>query len=99
MASQLSAPARLGMAAAAVIGVGGDVPPELLSDANSWFPRVLVLRGARDDWYTAKKMGQDYRALRPRADHVQMTEYEGGHEWSADVTRAAEEFIAKVVRP
>ena len=85
--------------AAAVIGVGGDVPPELLSDANSWFPRVLVLRGARDDWYTAKKMGQDYRALRPRADHVQMTEYEGGHEWSADVTRAAEEFIAKVVRP
>jgi predicted esterase len=81
--------------AAGVIAVGGDVPPELLADAKSWFPRVLLMRGARDEWYTAEKMGQDYRALRPRVDDVQRLEYEGGHEWTEDVARAASEFIGR----
>ena len=79
--------------AAGVIGVGGDVPPELLADAQSWFPRVLLMHGARDEWYTAEKMGQDYRALRPRVDDVQTYEYEGGHEWTEEVARAASKFI------
>lgn len=82
--------------AAAVVAVGGDVPPELLSDANSWFPRVRLLRGARDDWYTAEKMAQDYRALRPRVDAVETLEYDAAHEWTADAARAAGEFIQQL---
>ena len=79
--------------AAGVIAVGGDVPPELLNDAKSWFPRVLLMRGTHDEWYTAEKMGKDYRALRPRVDDVRTLEYAGGHEWTADVANAAGEFI------
>ena len=79
--------------AAGVIAVGGDVPPELLGDASSWFPRVLLMRGSGDEWYTAEKQGQDYRALRPRADDVQTLEYDGGHEWTEDVGRAAYNFL------
>ena len=84
--------------AAGVIAVGGDVPPELLADAQSWFPRVLLLRGTRDEWYTAEKMGQDHRALRPRVDDVQTVEYDGAHEWTPEVARAAGEFLT-AVRP
>lgn len=79
--------------ASGVIGVGGDVPPELLADPASWFPRVLLTRGVRDEWYTAEKMGKDYRALRPRVDDVQTFEYQGGHEWTEEVARAAGQFI------
>ena len=79
--------------AAGVVAVGGDVPPELLNDAKSWFPRVLLMRGTHDEWYTAEKMGKDYRALRPRVDDVRTLEYAGGHEWTGDVARAAGEFI------
>jgi predicted esterase len=84
---------------AGVIAVGGDVPPELLTDPASWFPPVLLTRGVRDDWYTAEKMGRDYRALRPRVDSVETLEYEGGHEWNAEVAAAAGRFIARVNGP
>lgn len=84
--------------ASGVIGVGGDVPPELLADSASWFPRVLLTRGTRDEWYTAEKMGKDYRALRPRVDDVQTLEYDGGHEWTEEVARAAGEFLQQITR-
>ena len=80
--------------AAGVFAVGADVPPELLADEKSWFPRVLLARGKTDDWYTEKKLGEDHRALRPRTDEVSTLEYEGGHEWTAEVAVAAARFIA-----
>jgi predicted esterase len=84
--------------ATGVIAVGGDVPPELLADAASWFPRVLLLRGARDEWYTAEKLDQDYRALRPRVDDVQKIEYDAAHEWTDEVSGAAGAFIQSIRR-
>jgi predicted esterase len=84
--------------AAGVFAVGGDVPPELLADAKSWFPRVVLARGSRDDGYTQEKLGKDLQALRPRVDEVSTFEYEGGHEWTADVTRAVGEFIHHLPR-
>jgi len=84
---------------AGVIAVGGDVPPELFADANSWFPRVLLLRGLRDEWYTQDKMSKDYRALRPRVDAVETLEYDGGHEWTPEVSRAASHFLQQVPVP
>ena len=51
--------------AAGVIGIGGDVPPELLADAGATFPYVLLARGARDEWLTAQKFRADLNALRP----------------------------------
>ena len=78
---------------AGVIAVGADVPPELLADAQSWFPRVLLMRGVRDESYSPETFGQDYRALRPRVDDVRQLEYEGGHEWTPEVSQAAGAFL------
>ena len=55
--------------AAGIVAVGGDIPPELLADARVEFPRVLLLRGARDDWYTETKLSADVRA-RPARCHA-----------------------------
>ena len=85
--------------AAGVFAVGGDVPPELLADAKSWFPRVLLARGKTDEWYTEKKLGEDYRALRPRTDDVVTLEYEGGHEWTTEVAVARGSFLGGPAGP
>ena len=54
------------------------------------------MRGARDDWYSAEKLAQDYRALRPRVDDVQTLEYDGGHEWTPEVAAVAGRFLEGV---
>ena len=79
--------------AAAIIAVGGDVPPELLADSALDFPPALVVRGDRDDWYTAEKVEADAAALRARGAAVETVVHPGGHEWTADVAAAASRFI------
>jgi len=89
--------AVLGRAGASgVIAVGGDIPPELLagSASASPFPRVLLIRGATDDWYTAKKLDADMSALRARGQEPEAFTHDGGHEWTADVAMAAGDFLA-----
>jgi len=89
--------AVLGRAGASgVIAVGGDIPPELLagSASASPFPRVLLIRGATDDWYTAKKLDADMSALRARGEEPEAFTHDGGHEWTADVAMAAGDFLA-----
>ena len=80
--------------ASAVIAVGGDVPPELLADAQSRFPRTLLARGASDDWYTADKLEKDVSALRARGDDPETLTYEGGHLWTAEVSAAVGRVLA-----
>jgi predicted esterase len=82
--------------AAGVIGVGGDVPPELLADAGTAFPPVLLMRGSREDWYTDAKMHADAEALRARHVPVTPVVYDGGHEWSPDVSAAVGRFLLAV---
>ena len=78
-----------------VIAVGGDIPPELLAgSASASFPRVLLIRGATDDWYTAKKQDADMSALRARGEEPEAFTHDGGHEWTADVAMAAGDFLA-----
>ena len=79
-----------------VIAVGGDIPPELLagSASASPFPRVLLIHGATDDWYTAKKLDADMSALRARGEEPEAFTHDGGHEWTADVAMAAGDFLA-----
>jgi predicted esterase len=82
-------------AAAGVIAVGGDIPPELLSDPRASFPPVFLLRGARDEWFTAQKLRADLNALSARspAPRVRALEFDGGHEWHDSVAEAAGEFL------
>lgn len=83
-------------AAAGIIAVGGDVPPELLLDPQATFPFVLLARGVRDEWLTAEKFRADLNALAARPARVRALEFDGGHEWNDAVTFAACEFLESV---
>ena len=45
------------------------------------FPRVLLARGSRDEWYVDEQMRADELALKTRGTHVQTLTFDGGHEW------------------
>ena len=80
--------------AAAVIGVGGDSPPELLQDSSSKFPRVLLARGERDEWYTVGKFDADVAALTARGVALAPVVFDGAHEWNGAVASAVDRFLA-----
>lgn len=82
--------------AAAVIAVGGDVPPELLQESSSTFPRVLLVRGERDEWYTEAKLEADVSALTARAEALQAITYDGAHDWNAAVATAIGEYLSSL---
>jgi predicted esterase len=81
--------------AAGVIGVGGDVPPELLADTGTTFPPVMLMRGHREEWYTDAKMQADVEALRARAVDVSPIVCDGGHEWTHATSAAAGEWLGE----
>ena len=81
--------------AAGIVGVGGDVPPELLADPLVEFPRVLLLRGARDEWYSEEKLSADVAALDRRGVRHTAHVYDGAHEWTADVAAQIAAFMAE----
>jgi len=76
-----------------VIAVCGDVPPELDAPSLARIPAVLVCRGSRDEWYTQTKFDDDVGRLRAAGARVTPVEFDGGHEWSGEVLRAAAVFL------
>ena len=82
--------------AAGVIAVGGDVPPELLTDTDAGFPPVLLVRGTRDEWYTQAKLDADVAALTARGVVTESLVFDGGHEWPAAASEAAAGFASKL---
>lgn len=82
--------------AKAVIAVGGDVPPELLRDASAQFPAVLLLRGEQDETYPQSKLDADFVALSARRVKVSTATFEGAHEWTAEASFAAGQFITDI---
>jgi predicted esterase len=84
--------------AAAVIAVGGDVPPELDRNALSRVPAALLGRGVRDEWYSPEKWTSDQRRLRDAGTHLRAVSFEGGHEWSKAISAAAEDFLESISR-
>jgi predicted esterase len=79
-----------------VIAVGGDVPPELDAGALGRLARVLICRGTRDEWYTTAKFDADIGRLRAAGAAVTPLAFDGGHEWSDPVVRAAAAFLEAV---
>lgn len=84
--------------AAAIVAVGGDVPPELLSDLSRRFPPVLFARGARDEWLTESKFHKDVSALNARGVSVETVVYDGAHEWNGAVADAIDAFLSTISR-
>jgi predicted esterase len=77
----------------AVIAVGGDIPPEIDSRALGRVSAALVCRGSSDEWYSPSKFTDDLRRLQASGIEVRPLEFQGGHEWSADVSAAAAVFL------
>lgn len=78
---------------AGAIAAGGDVPPEIGAAALATVRTALVCRGSRDEWYTSAKFDADLRRLREARLRVEPLEFDGGHDWSADVVQAADAFL------
>jgi predicted esterase len=86
--------ALLGVARArAIAAVGGDVPPELLTDTALQFPPILFTRGARDEWLTQERFDRDVAALSARAVGLTTKVYDGAHEWNGEVSQAIGGFL------
>src|SRR4029079_6945075 len=66
VAMAFRAAAKLRTPVAGVIACGGDVPPEIESNAFSRIPAVLLGRGLRDEWYTSAKLTADENPVRAR---------------------------------
>jgi predicted esterase len=79
-----------------VIAAGGDVPPELLAGRASIFPRVLLIRGEEDGWYTSEKLEADVAALRARGVDVSRRVVSGAHEWNEHAAAAAGAFLERL---
>jgi predicted esterase len=74
--------------AVGIVSVGSDVPPELLADASTRYPRVLLARAAGDEWYGHATHETDAAVLRARGVDVESVTYTGGHEWTEELSAA-----------
>lgn len=72
-----------------LVAVGGDVPPELTGEALARLRIAIVARGTTDDWYSSAKWNADRSRLQAAGLDVRAVEFDGGHEWHADVNREA----------
>jgi predicted esterase len=78
---------------AGVIAVGADVPPEIAPAELQRLPAALIARGTSDEWYTKERFAKDAQLLRNASVTVGALEFNGGHEWSAEVVEAAAKFL------
>jgi predicted esterase len=85
--------ALLGDGGSAIVAIGGDVPPELIADESRRFPRVLLARGAHDEWLTQSRFDLDVAALTARGAPLTPLVYDGAHEWNAAVSQAIGDFL------
>jgi predicted esterase len=80
-------------AAAGVIALGGDVPPELGDEALSRIRRVLVGWGVRDPFYTREKRERDEIRLRGAGADVMTAELDAEHAWTDAFVETAVRWI------
>ena len=68
--------------------VGGDTPPELRDGGAQRWPRVVMLTGESDAWYTPARLASDAALVRAAGAEVHEQVFAGGHEWSDAVVAA-----------
>lgn len=76
-----------------VLAAGGDVPPEIDAASLSRIGAAVMCHGTRDEFYTANKFAADIARLNAAGVDTRPVEFDGGHEWSADVLSAAAAFL------
>lgn len=83
-------------AAAGVIVLAADVPPDVVERRAVPLPPVLLGRGTRDDWYAEQKEAADRAALARIDARVDVCVFDGGHEWTDAFRDAAAAFLRRV---
>ncbi len=85
-------------AAAGIIALAGDIPPELQGGdpGRQPWPRVLIGVGDREEWYSPDKVEHDCAFLDSQGIHHAVIRFAGGHEWVDDFRAAAGEFLSDV---
>lgn len=87
---------RTGMAAgtacAGIIVLGGDVPPDVATEAGR-LPPVLIGRGRDDTFYTAEQLAADRGRLAAAGVSHAVCEFDGGHEWADVFVEAAASWL------
>jgi predicted esterase len=81
---------------AAVIALGGDIPPDVSDSALGRLRGVLIGHGSHDQWYTAAKVAADVERLgRANARFEQVT-LDAPHEWTDAFSAAAGALLMRV---
>jgi predicted esterase len=78
-----------------VIALGADVPPELDRASLARLGAVLHGRGERDELYSAAVADADVSRLRDARVEVQSILLDAAHEWTADFSMHAGEFLRR----
>jgi predicted esterase len=80
----------------AVVALGGDVPPELAPAELARLRGVLLGRGIRDEWYSSSKAEEDHQKLRAAGVAVELVTMNAAHEWTAEFSVAAGDFLRRL---
>jgi predicted esterase len=79
--------------AAAVIAIGGDVPPDVRDVPAERWPKVMIAAGAKDAWYNAEKVSADEAFLTRHGVTHEIHRSPAGHEITDEMLASAARFI------
>lgn len=82
--------------AAAVVALGGDVPPELTGANLRRIPRAIIGRGTADHWYLQEPWQADVARVRGAGVDVDEVAFDGGHDWAPAFSEAVGGFLSRV---
>jgi predicted esterase len=85
--------------AAAVVALGGDLPPELDRDALSRIPAVLLGRGAHDQWYSPEQFAADQVRLIDAGVDLTVFTFAAAHLWTSVFSDAVGSFLCRFQQP
>ncbi len=84
---------------AAVIALGGDVPPELDADALRHIGHVFYGRGDHDEWYSADQFAADQECVRRAGVDLTTCRLDDDHAWTAGFSDAVGHFLQGLASP
>jgi len=84
---------------AAVVALGGDLPPELNRDALAKIPAVLLGRGDHDQWYSPEQFAADAVRLRDAGSDVTVFGFAAAHLWTTVFSDAVGSFLRRFHEP
>jgi predicted esterase len=78
---------------AAVVGVGGDVPPEIQPEALGRLSGAMLCSGLNDPYYSKEKLRDDEARLTGAGVATRVFEFDGGHVWPPELDEILPRFI------